>query len=57
MDAQHVIEGAIRIIGCAGLYVVTLGRYRGPKKDALLLEGGVGLAVVVAASYSALYLD
>ena len=56
LDAQHVVEAAIRAIGCASLYVGTFGRYRGPKKDALVLEGGVGFAVVAAASYAILRL-
>lgn len=55
MDVQHVVEGAIRALGCLTLFAVTLGRYRG-QKDGLLLEGGVGLSVVVAVSYAALTL-
>lgn len=51
MDAQSAIEATIRAIGCMALFVATAGRYRGPKKGGLLLEGALGFAVVVAVSY------
>jgi hypothetical protein len=51
VDAQHAVEGVIRLVGCAALFVVTLGQYRGPKDDGLLLEGAVGLVLITAGSY------
>ena len=49
---QGLIEDGIRAAGWVTLFVVTLGRYKTPQNDALLLEGGVGLAVVAAVTYA-----
>ena len=47
---QAIIEGVIefipRAIGWAFLKLVTLGRYRGFRSDDLLIEGGLGLALI-----------
>ena len=51
MDAQHAVEGTVRIIGCVAVFALTLGRYRGPQKDGLLLEGGFGLLMIAGGTY------
>lgn len=48
---QDVIEFVPRLIGWAFLKVVTLGRYRGFRQNDLLLEGGLGLALIAAACF------
>ncbi len=44
---QDIIEELIRWVGYAGLRLVTLGRYRGGTMTDRLLEGAVGLGIVV----------
>jgi hypothetical protein len=47
---QDLIEASVRVIGVAVLKLLSFGRYKS-EPDALLLEGGVGLAVVAVAIY------
>jgi hypothetical protein len=47
---QDLIEASVRVIGVAVLKLLSFGRYKS-EPDVLLLEGGVGLAVVAVAIY------
>lgn len=43
---EGVVEFIPRAIGWACLKLLTLGRYRGFRQEDLLVEGGLGLAVI-----------
>lgn len=49
---QEIVAELIRGLGHLILWLLTLGRYRS-RSDALLLEGGIGLLMLVAIAYVA----
>jgi hypothetical protein len=50
---QDVINDGIRWLGYGALMLATLGRYRGGRQQDELVEGGVGLGLIVLISGTA----